>query len=101
AVKWGQIVLLTVLVSPHLLAYDLILLTIPLLVFADWCVRCWPARGAAAIAALLVPLYFAPFSGNLARVVHVQLSVVVMCALAVVVYRALERSTVAGARARA
>lgn len=101
AVKWGQIVLLTVLASPHLLAYDLILLTIPLLVFADWCVRRWPAHGAATIALLLVPLYLAPFSGNLARVVPVQLSVVVMCALAVVAYRALEWSPVAGARARA
>ena len=35
-VKWGLLVVLTVLASPHLLTYDLILLTIPLLVFADW-----------------------------------------------------------------
>jgi hypothetical protein len=92
AVRWAQVVLLTVLASPHLLAYDLILLTIPLLVFADCCVRRWPVRRAAPIALLLVPLYFSPFSGNLARVLHVQLSVIVMGALAVAVYRDLPGS---------
>jgi alpha-1,2-mannosyltransferase len=100
AFKWGHIVLLTVLASPHLLAYDLILLTVPLLVLADWCVRRWPERASATIPLLLVPLYFAPFSGNLARVIQVQVSVVVMCALAVVVYRELEMWKMAGVRAR-
>jgi hypothetical protein len=79
--KWGLLVVLTVLASPHLLTYDLILLTIPLLVFADWAVghqehaqQPWTAR-------LLLLLYLAPFSSNLVRLVSIQLSVVVMVVL--------------------
>ena len=80
-VKWGLLVVLTVLASPHLLTYDLILLTIPLLVFADWAVghqehplQPWVSR-------LLLLLYLAPFSSNLVRLFPVQLSVVVMVLL--------------------
>ncbi len=81
--KWGEIVLLTVLASPHLITYDLVLLTVPLLVFADWAVRHrdHPLRGGLAL--LLVLVYFAPFSGMLiARFTGVQLSVVAMALLA-------------------
>ena len=92
--KWGVLVVLTVLASPHLLTYDLILLTIPLLVFADWAVanrddplQPWVSR-------LLLLLYLAPFSSNLVRLVPVQLSVVVMVLLvwAIVQVRSLVRS---------
>jgi hypothetical protein len=79
--KWGVLVVLTVLASPHLLTYDLMLLTIPLLVFADWAVahrddplQPWVSR-------LLLLLYLAPFSSNLVRLVPVQLSVIVMVLL--------------------
>ena len=80
-VKWGLLVVMTVLASPHLLTYDLVLLTIPLLVFADWAVahrehplQPWVSR-------LLLLLYLAPFSSNLVRLVPIQLSVVVMLLL--------------------
>ena len=84
--KWGELVLLTVLASPHLVTYDLVLLTIPLLVFADWAVQHRDHRLRPAVALLLVFAYFAPFSGNLARLTGVQLSVVVMAILAWRVY---------------
>jgi hypothetical protein len=80
-VKWGLLVVLTVLGSPHLLTYDLILLTIPLLVFADWAVAHGEDPQQPWIARLLLFLYLAPFSSNLVRLVPIQLSVVVMAVL--------------------
>jgi len=80
--RFGEIVVLTILVSPHLLAYDLLLLTIPLLVFADWAVE-HPKRRQAGIAFALALLYFAPFSGMIvARLTGVQVSVIVMALVA-------------------
>jgi alpha-1,2-mannosyltransferase len=81
--KWGELVLLTVLASPHLIAYDLVLLTMPLLLFADWAVRHPDHHLHPDVSLLLVLLYFAPFSGSLiAQFTHVQLSVVAMVVLA-------------------
>ncbi len=79
--KWGVLVVLTVLASPHLLTYDLMLLTIPLLVFADWAVAHRDDPLQPWISRLLLLLYLAPFSSNLVRLVPVQLSVVVMVVL--------------------
>ena len=87
-VKWGVLVLLTVLASPHLLTYDLILLTIPLLVFADWAITHRDHRLQPWIARLLVFLYLAPFSSNLVRLLPLQLSVVVMVLLVILVVAA-------------
>ena len=86
AVRWGQMVLLTVLGSPHLITYDLVLLTVPLLVFSDWVLRHPDHRLGPDISLLLVLLYFTPFSSHLARLTHVQISVVVMAVLAWRVY---------------
>lgn len=80
-VNWALIVVLTILASPHLLAYDLVLLTCPLLLLGDWCMRNDGDPRRSSVIVLLVPLYFAPFSGNLARLIHVQLSVLAMMAL--------------------
>ena len=88
AVKWGQLVILSILASPHLLTYDLVLLTIPLIAFAGWAVthrghplQPWVGR-------LLLLLYLAPFSSNLVRIVPIQLSVVVMGLLVWTMYAA-------------
>ena len=80
-VKWGMLVMLTILASPHLLTYDLILLTIPLVVFADWAVAHQDHPQQPWISRLLLLLYLAPFSSNLVRLVPVQLSVVAMVVL--------------------
>jgi hypothetical protein len=84
--RWGQVILLTVLGSPHLLTYDLLLLTIPLILFADWALQHPHHPLQPAVSALLVPLYLTPFSSNLARLIHVQLSVPAMAYLAWCVY---------------
>lgn len=83
SVRWGLLALLTLVASPHLVSYDLLLLTVPLLLVADWTAR-HPADQASAPIALMLPLlYFAPFSGMIvARLTGVQLSVVVLVALA-------------------
>jgi hypothetical protein len=75
-VRWGTMVLLTILASPHLLTYDLLLLSIPVLTFADWAVTQRDDPHHAAIRVCLVLLYLAPFSSNLARLWPVQLSVI-------------------------
>ncbi len=77
-VRWAQVVVLTILASPHVLTYDLLLLTLPLLVLSDWAVANPDHPRRASVAVLLVPLALSPFSSNLARLTHVQLSVLVM-----------------------
>jgi alpha-1,2-mannosyltransferase len=86
ALRWGQVVLLTVLASPHLMTYDLVLLTVPLLVFADWVLRDPDHPRRPEISLLLVFVYLAPFSSILARYARVQISVVLMAMLAWRVY---------------
>jgi len=79
--KWGQLIVLTILASPHLLTYDLVLLTIPLLAFASWALanRAHPLQPR--IGRLLLLLYLAPFSSNLVRLAPIQVSVVVVLLL--------------------
>jgi len=78
-VRFGELIVLTILASPHLISYDLLLLTIPLLVFADWAVQHQDRRFSAAVPVALVLLYFAPFSGMIvARLIGVQVAVIVM-----------------------
>jgi alpha-1,2-mannosyltransferase len=76
--KWGQLIVLTVLASPHLLTYDLVLLTIPLLAFAGWALANRDHPLQPRLGRLLLLLYLAPFSSNLVRIIPVQFSVVVM-----------------------
>ena len=82
AVRFGVLIVLTILGSPHLISYDLLLLTLPLLLFADWAVRSADHRFRGPVCASLVLLYFAPFSGMIvARLTGVQVSVIVMTML--------------------
>lgn len=80
-VRWGTLVLLTILASPHLLTYDLLLLTIPVLTFGEWAVNHQDDRRHAAVRVCLLLLYLAPFSANLARLWPVQISVIAIGAL--------------------
>jgi glycosyl transferase family 87 len=87
-VRWGELIVLTVLASPHLLAYDLVLLTLPLLVFADWIVSHHDDPARPAVALLLVLVYLAPFSGQFpARLIRLQISVIVFAILAWRMYK--------------
>jgi alpha-1,2-mannosyltransferase len=82
-VRVGQLVLLSVLASPHLISYDLLLLTLPLLLLADWGLRNRDHPLGGRVSLLLVLVYFSPFSGIVvARLTHVQISVIVFVLLA-------------------
>jgi hypothetical protein len=80
--RWGTLVLLTILASPHLLTYDLVLLAVPLLTFGEWAVTHRSDRRHRAISLALLLAYLAPFSSNLSRLWPVQISVLVIAALA-------------------
>jgi len=86
SVRWSQLTVLTVLVSPHLLTYDLLLLSLMIVVLAAWTLQNPEHALQPFIKILLVAAYFAPFSSNLARLVGVQLSTIVMASLAVCVH---------------
>jgi hypothetical protein len=79
--RWGTMVLLTILASPHLLTYDLLLLSIPLLTFGEWAANNRGDRRQGAAKVCLLLLYLAPFSSNLTRLWPVQLSVIAIATL--------------------
>lgn len=82
-IRWSALIVLTVLASPHLITYDLLLLTVPLLLMADWAARHRDHALGPWVRALLVLVYLAPFSAMIvARLTGVQVSVVVMAVLA-------------------
>jgi len=91
-IRWSALALLTVLASPHLIAYDLVLLTLPMLLLADWAVQHPDHPLRAGVALLLVLVYFAPFSSIIARFTGVQVSVLAMSVVAWRTYQiAIER----------
>jgi hypothetical protein len=79
--RWGTLVLLTILASPHLLTYDLLLLTIPVLTFGEWAVNHRDDWRHGPVRVCLLFLYLAPFSANAARLWPVQTSVIAIGAL--------------------
>jgi alpha-1,2-mannosyltransferase len=82
AIRMSLAIVLTILASPHLISYDLLLLTLPLLLLADWTAEQPEHRLAPTLRVLTALLYFAPFSGMIvARLTGVQISVVVMTLL--------------------
>jgi hypothetical protein len=88
-VRYSALLLATVLVSPHLTVYDLVILAPAFLLLADWFLA---HRGSAPwIAALLYACYPLFLLGPLARITHLQLSVVAMTALLWICWRVGER----------
>ena len=85
-VRVGELVLLTLLASPHVITYDLVVLTLPLLVFADWAIQNLDHPLRPGVSLLCVLAYFSPFSSNIARVTPVQVSVIVLVILSWRVY---------------
>jgi hypothetical protein len=85
-VRVSFLVLLTVLLTPHLLTYDLLLLAVPILALADWTAGHAPERGERYAVVLAVGMYLAAFSPVLAAHFRVQLSTVCVAAAAWVVW---------------
>ena len=72
--------LATVLVAPHLTVYDLLILAPAFLLMADWAVG-GAERSAAMMSVLLYLCYPLFLLGPLARITHLQLSVIAMTGL--------------------
>jgi hypothetical protein len=82
--RFSALLVATVLVSPHLTVYDLVILAPTFLLLADWAEGKWfrvPWLGW-----LLYLTYLLPLAGPAARWTHLQLSVLAMTALLWVVY---------------
>ena len=88
-VRYSALLLATVLVSPHLTVYDLVILAPAFLLLADWFLA--HRDSAPWIAPLLYACYPLFLLGPLARITHLQLSVVAMTALLWMCWRVGER----------
>jgi alpha-1,2-mannosyltransferase len=85
--RFGLLVLVTMLFTPHLITYDLLLLTVPMMAMAEWAVVRAGDDSLAPVVVLAVALYLAPFSAWLAERSHLQLSTLAMAAAACVMWR--------------
>lgn len=86
SLRYSALLLATVLISPHLTVYDLVILAPAILLLADWAVADVPSQ--ATLGALLYFVYVLPLLGPVARWTHLQLSVIAMVALLWKVWRA-------------
>jgi len=90
--RFAALLIATVLVSPHLTVYDLVILAPAYLLLADWIVadgRAW-ARN---LGMLLYLGYALPLFGPLSIWTHLQLSVPAMAAILWMIFRATESQT--------
>jgi hypothetical protein len=84
SVKYSVMLLTTVLLSPHLIVYDLVIVAPAILLLADWTISRLAKYG------IGTPLYLIcvlPLLGPYARWTHVQLSVIAMTALLYLIWR--------------
>jgi alpha-1,2-mannosyltransferase len=79
-VRFSLLLFATVLVSPHLTVYDLVILAPALLLLADWLIGS-RSHGTGNLAAALYCVYMLPLAGPLAKWTHVQLTVISMAAV--------------------
>jgi alpha-1,2-mannosyltransferase len=89
--RYSALLLASVLVAPHLIVYDLVVLAPVFLLIADWTIAQGIARPGSSESVLTVILYFtylAPLvSGPIARWTHLQISVVLMSVLVYLIWR--------------
>jgi hypothetical protein len=87
AMRFSALLLATVLVSPHLTVYDLVILAPAILMLADWLIGQSGGQTVRGIGTLLYLVYVLPLLGPITRWTHVQLSVVAMSALLLAMWR--------------
>ena len=90
--RYSALLLATVLVSPHLTVYDLVILALAILLLADWIIGQPSSASTRRLGMLLYLVYALPLLGPLARFTHLQLSVVAMLASLFVIWRLAYRS---------
>jgi hypothetical protein len=79
SLKYSALLLATVLVSPHLTVYDLVILAPAILLLTDWLIPHPSTRQG--IGTLIYLVCVLPLLGPFARWIHIQLSVIAMTAL--------------------
>jgi alpha-1,2-mannosyltransferase len=89
SLKFSALLLATVLVSPHLTVYDLVILAPAILLLADWTVSQNPIHEGTG--SILYAVYILPLLGPLTRWIHVQLSVIAMAVLLYWIRKASEK----------
>jgi glycosyl transferase family 87 len=90
APRFSLLLLATVLVSPHLTVYDLVVLAPAILLLSDWLIAQHQTPQCTSMGTLLYLVYVLPLIGPLARWTHVQLSVVAMSAVAYSITKTIE-----------
>lgn len=85
ALKYSALLLATVLISPHLTVYDLVILAPAVLLLADW--RVSHPFASCGFGTLLYLVCVLPLLGPYARWSHVQFSVIAMAALLYSIWR--------------
>jgi alpha-1,2-mannosyltransferase len=77
--RWAALVVASLVASPHVLTYDLLLLAVPLVLLVDWSLETRPGLPSAPFLWSLALLYFGAWPGPfIARLYHVQVSTVGM-----------------------
>ena len=84
--KYAVLLFATVLISPHLTVYDLVILAPAFLFLADWLLS-GQVRGGRGMGTLLYLAYMLPLFVPLTRWTHVQLTVVVMVVLVWMIWK--------------
>jgi len=85
SLKFSVLLLATVLVSPHLTIYDLVILAPAILLLTEWAISQGSTQ--AGIGSLLYAVYILPLLGPCTHWTHVQLSVIAMAILVYWIWR--------------
>jgi hypothetical protein len=86
-IRTAVLLLATVLVSPHLTVYDLVILAPAFLLLADWTVANLSQQHARQIQLLIYVCFLLFLFGPIVRYIHLQISVLAMAALLVIASR--------------
>jgi glycosyl transferase family 87 len=86
-IRYSAIVLAMILISPHVGAYDLVLLAPVYFLLGNWLARSRHTGHRAALTGLLCASFIAPICGGLPPLIRMQLSVSAMAALIVLLWR--------------
>lgn len=89
ALRFGSLLLASVLVAPHLTVYDLVILAPAFLLLSDWAIARSQTSNTGFIGTMLYLAYILPLAGPLLRGTHVQLSVVAMSILAYLIVKSM------------
>jgi hypothetical protein len=86
AVRYSSLLLASVLVAPHLIVYDLLVLAPVFLLLSDWLLARRKDR-ASSMEVVLYLAYLAPLAGAITRWTHLQVAVVLMSVLVYMIWR--------------